>query len=420
MAKLKIGLPMQMGIGLVLGVIVGVLAQDTTLGTTVFKPLGDIFIRLIRMVVVPLVFATLVAGAASVGDTAKLGRLATKTLFFYLFTTAMAVTIGLLLANLAQPGVGLNLSLEGLKAKEVTQPALTDTLINLIPLNPMQAMAQGNMLQLIIFAVVFGFALSTLGNNGQPVQRFFEICGDVMIKITGYVMLYAPIGIFGLIAYTVTRHGLAVLLPLLKVIVIMYVGCILLFVLVYTPILKFFVRIPLGNFIKGMAEPLIVAFTTCSSAAALPSNMASAEKLGASRVVSSFSMPLGNTINMDGTSLYMGICAIFVSQVYGMDLALSDQITIVLMAILAAVGTMGVPGAGLVMMSIVFVQVGIPLEGVALIAAVDRILDMARTPMNVLGDAIAALFVSRSEGVFKDRPAGALECAEVKDTKASQ
>ncbi len=402
MSKVKMGLPLQMGIGLIAGVIAGVLAQDTALGETVFKPLGDIFIRLIRMVVVPLVFATLVAGAAGISDTAKLGRLATKTLLFYLFTTAAAVMIGLGLANLMDPGIGLNLALEGLKAKEVTPPSLTATLINLIPLNPMEAMSKGNMLQLIVFAVVFGFALSALGEAGKPVQRFFEICGEAMVKVTGYVMLYAPIGVFGLIAFTVTRHGLEVLLPLLKVIGIMYLGCVILFVVVYTPILKLIVRMPIGRFLKGMAEPLLVAFTTCSSAAALPTNMASTEKLGASRTVSSFSMPLGNTINMDGTSLYMGICAIFVAQVYNIPLTFVDQLTIVLMAIIAAVGTMGVPGAGLIMMSIIFVQVGIPLEGVALIAGVDRILDMARTPMNVLGDSLAALTVSRLEGVFDD------------------
>ncbi len=398
----KMGLSVQMGIGLGAGILAGILAQDSTLGVTVFKPLGDIFIRLIRMVVVPLVFATLVAGAAGISDTAKLGRLATKTLLFYLFTTAGAVIIGLVLANITEPGLGLNLTLEGLKAKEVTPPALSETLINLIPMNPMEAMAKGNMLQLIVFAIIFGFALSSLGESARPVQRFFDICGEAMIKVTGYVMLYAPIGVFGLIAYTVTRHGLEVLLPLLKVIGIMYAGCILLFVLVYVPLLKFVVNIPIARFIKGMTEPLLVAFTTCSSAAALPTNMASAEKLGASRTVTSFSMPLGNTINMDGTSLYMGICAIFVAQVYGIDLAVGDQLTIVLMAILAAVGTMGVPGAGLIMMSIIFVQVGIPLEGVALIAGVDRILDMARTPMNVLGDALGALTVSRLENVLDD------------------
>ncbi len=402
MSKIKMGLSVQMGIGLVAGIVAGILAQDSTIGAAVFKPLGDIFIRLIRMVVVPLVFATLVAGAAGISDTAKLGRLATKTLVFYLFTTAFAVLIGLILANVAQPGLGLNLTLEGLKAKEVTPPALSETLINLIPLNPMEAMAKGNMLQLIVFAIIFGFALSALGESAKPVQRFFEVCGDAMIKVTGYVMLYAPIGVFGLIAYTVTRHGLEVLLPLLKVIAIMYVGCMLLFLIVYVPILKYVVRIPIPRFLKGMTEPLLVAFTTCSSAAALPTNMASAEKLGASRTVASFSMPLGNTINMDGTSLYMGICAIFVAQVYGIDLTVVDQLTIVLMAILAAVGTMGVPGAGLIMMSIIFVQVGIPLEGVALIAGVDRILDMARTPMNVLGDALGALTVSRLENVLDD------------------
>ncbi len=402
MAKIKMGLPVQMGIGLVAGILVGVLAQDTTLGVSVFKPLGDIFIRLIRMVVVPLVFATLVAGAAGISDTAKLGRLATKTLLFYLLTTAAAVVIGLVLANVAQPGIGLNLTLEGLKAKEVTAPSLTTTLINLIPLNPVEAMSKGNMLQLIVFAVIFGFAISSLGEAGRPVHRFFELCGEAMVKVTGYVMIYAPIGVFGLIAFTVTKHGLDVLMPLLKVIIIMYIGCALLFTLVYAPILKFVVRIPVMRFIKGMVEPLLVGFTTCSSAAALPTNMSSVEKLGASRTVSSFSMPLGNTINMDGTSLYMGICAIFVAQVYNIPLALGDQLTIVLMAIIAAVGTMGVPGAGLIMMSIVFVQVGIPLEGVALIAGVDRILDMARTPMNVLGDALAALTVSRLENVYDD------------------
>ncbi len=400
--KMKMSLPLQMGIGLIAGIVAGVMAQDTTLGVALFKPLGDIFIRLIRMVVVPLVFTTLVAGAAGIGDSAKLGRLATKTLVFYLLTTAAAVAIGLILANVTNPGVGLNLALDGLKAKEVASPALSETLINLIPLNPMEAMAKGNMLQIIIFALIFGFALSALGESARPVQRFFEICGEAMIKVTGYVMLYAPIGVFGLIAFTVTRHGLEVLLPLLKVIFIMYLGCVLLILLVYTPIIKFIIRIPVKRFLKGMAEPLLVGFTTCSSAAALPTNMSATEKLGASRTVTSFSMPLGNTINMDGTSLYMGICAIFVAQVYNIPLALTEQLTIVLMAILAAVGTMGVPGAGLIMMSIIFVQVGIPLEGVALIAGIDRILDMARTPMNVLGDSLAALTVSRLENVFDD------------------
>lgn len=400
MAKFKMSLPTQIAIGMVAGILVGVMAQETTLGPTVFKPLGDIFIKLIRMVVVPLVFATLVAGAAGISDTSKLGRIATKTLMFYLITTALAVTIGLVLANISQPGAGLDLTTQGLKAKEITPPKLMDTLMNLIPLNPVEAMAKGNMLQIIIFAIIFGFGVSSLGEAGKPVHKFFEAVGDTMIKVTGFVMLYAPIGVFGLMAYTVTQHGLSVLLPLAKVIVLMYVACFALFVLVYVPIIKFIVKIPVMTFLRGMAEPWLVAFTTCSSAAALPSNMRCCEELGASKTVASFGIPLGNTINMNGTAVYMGICTIFVAEVFGMPMPLDTQITVIIMSILAAVGTMGVPGAGLIMISIIFIQIGIPLEGVALIAGIDRILDMVRTSMNVLGDGLGALVVSKLEGDF--------------------
>ena len=402
MLKTKMSLPMQMGIGMAAGVLVGILCQNTSLGPDLFKPLGDIFIRLIRMVVVPLVFVTLVAGAAGISDTSKLGRVATKTILFYLVTTAVAVAIGLGLANLAQPGVGLNLSTEGLKAKLVTPPALKDTLMNLIPLNPVEAMAKGNMLQVIIFAIIFGFGVSALGEAGRPVHIFFERCGDTMIKVTGFVMLYAPIGVFGLMAYTVTQHGLAVLLPLGKVIALMYVSCLLLIVLVYIPLLHYVVKIPVVRYLKGVLEPLMVAFTTCSSAAALPSNLACAEKLGSSKVVASFAIPLGNTINMNGAAVYMGLITIFVAEVFNIPMPLETQLTVILMSVLAAVGSMGVPGAGLIMITIIFTQVGIPLEGVALVAGIDRILDMARTPMNVMGDNLGALVVSRLEGEFDD------------------
>lgn len=400
MAKLKMSLPLQMAIGMVAGILMGVVAQDTSLGPDVFKPMGDIFIKLIRMVVVPLVFATLVAGAAGISDTSKLGRIATKTLLFYLLTTVAAVTIGLVLANITQPGAGLDLTTKGLVAKNVAAPKLMDTMMNLIPLNPVESMAKGNMLQIIIFAIIFGFGVSSLGEAGRPVHKFFEAVGDTMIKVTGFVMLYAPIGVFGLMAYTVTQHGLSVLLPLAKVIAIMYIACFALMLLVYAPIVKFIVKIPIMTFIRGMAEPLLVAFTTCSSAAALPSNMRCSEKLGASKTVASFGIPLGNTINMNGTAVYMGICTIFVAEVFGMPMPLDTQLTVIIMSVLAAVGTMGVPGAGLIMISIIFIQIGIPLEGVALIAGIDRILDMIRTSMNVLGDGLGALVVSKLEGDF--------------------
>ena len=404
MAKIKMGLPMQMGIGMVAGVLVGVVAQDWALGSAVFKFLGDIFIRLIRMVVVPLVFATLVAGAAGISATTKLGRVATKTLLYYLITTAVSVAVGLLLANIVQPGAGVNLSTDNLHVKPVTPPALNDTLMNLIPINPVEAMSRGNMLQIIIFAIIFGFGISSLGESGRHLHRFFDSCGEVMIKVTGFVMHYAPIGVFGLMAYTVTKHGLAVLLPLGKVILLMYAGCAILYCFMFLPLVKFVVKIPVMRFVKGMLEPFMIGFTTCSSAAALPSNMRCTEALGASRTVVSFGIPLGNTINMNGTALYMGINTIFVAEFYGISLPLDAQLTVILMSILAAVGTMGVPGAGLIMMSIVFVQMGMPLEGVALIAGIDRVLDMARTPMNVLGDSLGALVVSRLEGDFNDNP----------------
>lgn len=400
MSKFKLGLPSQMAIGMVAGLAIGFLAEGTNLGPTVFKPMGDIFIKLIRMVVVPLVFATLVAGAAGIRDTSQLGRIATKTLIFYVLTTAAAVAIGLVLANLGQPGVGLNISTEGLVAKNVAPPKLMETLMNLIPVNPVEAMSKGNMLQIIIFAIIFGFGISALGDAGKPVHQFFEAVGDTMIKVTGFVMLYAPIGVFGLMAYTVTTHGLAVLLPLGKVLLLMYVGCLLLFLFVYVPVLKLVVKISPIAFLRGMAEPLLVAFTTCSSAAALPSNMRCTRQLGASKAVSSFAIPLGNTINMNGAALYMGVCTIFVAEVYGIPMPLETQLVVILMSVLAAIGSMGVPGAGLIMITVIFIQVGIPIEGVALVAGIDRILDMARTTMNVLGDSLGALTVSKLENEF--------------------
>ncbi len=404
MSKARISLPMQMAIGMGLGIVAGMLAQGTSLGADVFKPLGDLFIRLIRMVVVPLVFTTLVAGAAGIIDTSKLGRVAVKTLIFYVVCMAASVIVGLVVANVINPGYGLSISTESLKAKSVTPPKLVTTLMELIPMNPMDAMAKGNMLQIIIFAIIFGFGITALGEKGRFLQEFFERCGDVMIKVTGFVMLYAPIGIFGLIAYTVTAHGLSVLLPLAKVIAAMYIACVIVFLLVYTPLLLFLVRMPIGKFMSGLAEPLLIAFSTCSSAAALPANMRSTRRLGASKAVTSFSIPLGNTINMDGTAVYMGVATIFVAQVYGIPMTVTTMITVVAMSILAAIGSMGVPGAGLIMISIVFVQVGIPLEGVALVAGIDRVLDMARTTMNIMGDSLGALVVSKLEGDLNTEP----------------
>ncbi len=401
--KPKISLAWQMMIGLALGVVVGALVEQET-AKTFLQPLGDLFIRLIRMVVVPLVVATIIAGAAGISDTSKLGRVATKTLICYALTTAVAVAMGLAFASFIQPGVGLDLSTEGLAAKAVEAPPLTQTLLNIVPINPMQAMSEGQMLQIIFFAVIFGFGLSALGERGKPVLNFFELVGDTMIRVTHIVMLYAPIGVFGLIAYTVSRHGLGVLLPLFQLILSSFLATAFFVIVLLVPLVRVVTGIPMMTFYRGIFEPWLVAFTTCSSAAALPANLNAARRLGSTKAVASFSIPLGNTINMNGTAIYMGVCSIFAAEVYGLDLTMADQLTIVLMGVLAAVGTAGVPGAGLIMTTVVFTQVGIPLEAVALIAGVDRILDMIRTSINVVGDVASAVIVTRLEGDLGSEP----------------
>lgn len=401
--KVKISLAWQMMIGLALGVVVGAMV-DAELAKTYLQPLGDLFIRLIRMVVVPLVIATIIAGAAGISDTSKLGRVATKVLIVYAITTAISVTIGLLFAGAIQPGMGLDLSTEGLQAKAVTPPKLVDTLLAIVPINPMDAFAKGNMLQIIFFAVIFGFGLSGLGERGKPVLKFFEIVGDTMIRVTHMVMLYAPIGVFGLMSYTVSRHGLGVLLPLAKLILSSFLATATMVFVILVPMVMILGKTPMMKFLKGIFEPWLIAFTTCSSAAALPANLTAARKLGATKSIASFSIPLGNTVNMNGTAVYMGVCSIFAAEVYGLDLTMADQITIVLMGVLAAVGTAGVPGAGLIMTTIVFTQVGIPLEAVALIAGVDRILDMIRTSINVVGDVASAIVVTNMEGDLDSEP----------------
>lgn len=401
--KSLMGLPMQMLIGLVLGVVVGMFVT-ADFAATWFKPLGDLFIRLIRMVVVPLVFATLVAGAAGISDVSKLGRVAVKTLLIFMGTSALAVAAGLIVANFIEPGVGVTLSTEGLKAANVKAPSFISTLLNIVPINPMESFAKASILQIIFFAIMFGFSLNWLGEKGKPVYEFFDIVGKLMIRMTSVVMKFAPIGVFGLMASVVAQFGLAILLPLMKLILASFIATSLLVIIVYIPWVKFGIGIPLGTYFKGIFEPWLIAFTTCSSAAAMAANLLASRKLGASKAIASFAVPLGNTINMNGTAVYMGVTAIFAAQIYGIDLSITDQVIVVLTGVLAAIGTAGVPGAGLIMSTLVFTQIGLPLEVVALIAGVDRILDMIRTSINVVGDSTTSLAVSKMEGELGKEP----------------
>lgn len=406
--KMKLSLPAQMGIGMGLGILVGLLAPALNLQADWFKPFGQVFINMVRMVVVPLVFCTLVAGAASISDISRLGRVAVKTLLFFVISTVIATTLGLIVAGIVHPGLGLSIAQDGLTAKEVNAPSLVQVLVNIVPINPVDAMAKGSMLQIIFFAVLVGVSISLVGEKAKLVGNFFTSFSDVMIKVTMVVMLYAPIGVFALMAYTVAAQGTAVLLPLLKLIGVMYVTCVIMVLVFYFPCIKYSGVSP-KTFIKVCAEPLMTAFSTCSSAAALSSNLLCTEKLGASRTVASFAIPLGNTINMGGTAIYMGVVTIFAAEIYGIPMPITTQLTVVMMALLAAIGTIGVPGSGMIMITMIFTQIGIPLEAVAIVAGVDRVLDMARTTLNVMGDATASLVVSKSEGEMQPPVDNALQ-----------
>ncbi|GAK60944.1 sodium:dicarboxylate symporter [Candidatus Vecturithrix granuli] len=376
--------------GLIVGMVVGGFA-------TSIRPVGTLFINLISMLIVPLVFSTLVVGAASTGDLQKLGRIGGKTIALYLITTAIAITIGLILGTFFQPGAGVALQAD-LTAEAKEAPSLVETLLNIIPRNPVSSLANAQILPIIAFALFVGISITLAGVKAKPVLTFFDAFAETMYKMTGFIMDYAPYGVFALIAGVAGQYGLDVLLPLAKVIVLVYVGCIIHALVVYGTMVKVWAHLNPFRFFKGVSDAMIVAFTTTSSSATLPITMrCTQDNLGVSKDVASFVLPLGATVNMDGTALYQGVCALFVAQVYGIPLTFGQYIMIIITATLASIGTAGVPGAGLIMLTLVLQQVGLPLEGVALIAGVDRILDMARTCINVTGDSCVAVVVAESE-----------------------
>lgn len=385
-------------IGLVAGIVVGLtLGGSPEFAGTYIAPFGTLFLNLIRMIIVPLVFSSLIVGAASTGDVKKLGRIGGKTIGFYLMTTAVAVIIGLILGNIMQPGAGLTIPVDATVEPGQTPP-LAQTLINIIPSNPLNALVTGSMLQIITFALFLGVGVTLVGEKGRPFLNFFDSLAEIMYKITAFIMSLAPYGVFALITPVVAVNGPTVLLPLLKVIIAVYLGVILHSLIVYSSLVKVFGKMNPIKFFKGIAPAATVAFSTASSAGTLPVTIKSAkDNLGVPTGIASFVLPLGATINMDGTALYQGVCALFVAQVYGLDLSIAQQATIVLTATLASIGTAGVPGAGFIMLTMVLTSVGLPLEGSALIAGIDRVLDMARTCVNVVGDAAVAVAVSSTE-----------------------
>ncbi|OUR73684.1 dicarboxylate/amino acid:cation symporter [Marinomonas sp. 42_23_T18] len=383
-------------IGMVLGVIAGAILGPNA---EVLKPIGTLFINAIKMLIVPLIFCSLVVGVTSLEDTRKMGRIGMKAVALYLGTTAVAITIGLTLAAIFMPGAGLNMTVEAGAAVGKDAPPLIQTLLNIIPKNPINALASGNILQIIAFALGLGIALTLVGEKAKPAIAVFDSLAEAMYKLTEMVMKLAPYGVFGLMAWVAGKYGLEILLPLIKLVALVYFGCILHVVVVYSGIITVIGRLSPVRYLKGVLNPAAVAFTTTSSSGTLPATIkASREELGVSKGISSFVLPLGATINMDGTALYQGVCALFIAQAFGIDLTTSDYLLIIMTSTLASIGTAGVPGAGLIMLSLVLTTVGLPIEGLAIVAGIDRILDMARTSVNVCGDMMVSAIVGKSEG----------------------
>ncbi|MFS0674063.1 dicarboxylate/amino acid:cation symporter [Ornithinibacillus sp. 179-J 7C1 HS] len=385
----------QILIALVLAIIVGVIFGDSA---TYVQPLGDLFLRLIKFIIVPLILSTIIVGITSAGSMKKLGRLGGKTISFYLATSFFAVTIGLLVAIILSPGTGVNVSIEEENIPSGETQSVIDTLLNIIPTNPIESLATANVLQIIFFAIFLGLGITLVGDKAVPVKRFFDGLAEVMYKITAVVMKLVPLGIFGLLAPIVGEYGLDVLMPLMKLIVAVLLACLIHIAVIYTISLKMLGKMNPIQFFKGILPAITVAFTTCSSSGTLPVTMKNTqENLGVSKETSSFVLPLGATINMDGTAIYQGIAVMFTAQYFGQSLSIGQLIIVALVATLASIGAAGVPGAGMVMLTMTLAAVNLPLEAIALIAGIDRILDMMRTAVNVMGDATASVVVDQSE-----------------------
>lgn len=396
MRFLRSNLLTQILIAFIIAIVLGIVFGEAI---NVLQPLGDLFLRLINFIIAPLILTTLIVGVASTGDPKSLGRVGGKTIVYYLVTTAIAIIIGLGFAYMISPGKGLSVDLVATEAVEVNESEGTiQTLLNIIPTNPFEALTEGNILQIIFFAIFIGLAITLIGEKARPVQSFFESFAELMMRITGIVMRVAPIGILGLVAPIVGQYGAQVLLPLLKVILAVAIACIVHAFIVYSLSVKIFANMGPLTFFRGIGPAALVAFSTASSAATLPVTIKNTqENLGVSNKVSSFVLPLGATINMDGTAIYQGIAVVFIAQFYGLDLTVLQLLTVVLTTVLASIGTAGVPGAGMIMLAMVLSAVGLPLEGIALIAGIDRVLDMFRTTVNIVGDASCAVVVAGTE-----------------------
>lgn len=395
--KKKMSLAAQIFIALVLGVIVGLLfMSNPEIPTSYIKPFGTIFLNLIKWVVCPLVFFSIMAGIISMKDIRKVGSIGVKTVVYYLCTTAFAITIGLILANVFK-GIFPALQTTDLEYEAAEPVNFMDTLVNIFPNNFMAPFVNASMLQIIVASLIVGFALLLLGQKKEMNFGAVDTLNEVFMKAMEMIIKLSPIGVFCLICPVVAENGPAVIGSLAKVIAIAYLAYIIHALVVYSLSVKIGAGMNPLTFFKGMVPALIMAFSSASSVGTLPINMECAQKLGADKEVTSFVLPLGATINMDGTAIYQGVCSIFIAACFGISLTFPQMLTIVLTATLASIGTAGVPGAGMVMLAMVLQSVGLPVEGIALVAGVDRIFDMGRTTVNITGDAACSVIVSALE-----------------------
>lgn len=396
--KKKVSLTVWIFIALVLGVVAGLLLQShADVAENYIKPFGTIFLNLIKMVVVPVVLLSIMQGIISLEDVKKVGSIGAKTIIYYLCTTAFAVTLGLIFANLLNVGAGFKLGSEELVYEATEAPSFMDTLVNVFPSNAVEPLVSATMLQVIVIALFFGFGIIIAGEKGKVAKDVVDSFSEVSFKVMGMIIKLSPIGVFALITPVVASNGPSVLLPLLKVIGVAYLVYVIHMVVVYSSTVKAMSGMSPLKFFKGMSPAMMFAFSSASSVGALPFNLECTQKLGAKKEVASFVLPLGATINMDGTAIYQGVCAIFIAQIFGFDLTIAQQLTIILTATLASIGTAGVPGSGMIMLAMVLESVGLPLEGIALVAGIDRILDMGRTCVNITGDAACTICVDAME-----------------------
>jgi proton glutamate symport protein len=406
-----ITLTQQIFIGLALGIIAGwIVSEYNPAASVYFRPFSQLFLRMIKMVIAPLIFATLVAGIAGAGHVKVVGRMGLRAIIYFEVVTTLALIIGLVAVNIMKPGVGVNLPMGAKSEIAATAQTWDQILLHVVPESVIRAMAEGDVLQIVVFSIIFAIALGMIGEKGKPVVQWCEAVAETMFKFTNIVMHYAPIGVGAAIAYTVGHGGLGVLYNLGLLVITLYLALTVFILIVLLPVALMF-KVPIRKFLKAVKEPAVIAFSTTSSEAALPRAMEVLERLGVPRRIVSFVLPLGYSFNLDGTTLYLSLAAVFVAQAAGVQLTIGHQITMLLTLMLTSKGVAGVPRASLVILAGTLASYGLPLEGVTLILGVDELMDMARTMVNVIGNCLATVVIAKWEGEFVEATDQELEVA---------